>query len=235
MHPDTEALIVLSNCDTTVETLEAEYRALVKAIKASEHQLTEATVSSDAANSELSRLRAEEKEHNRRYDSYLKRVASTKRLIESGTAGDYDAAMSQLSLCKGIVDEEETALLELFEKIEQSQEASKAAENLRSHRELQVENRKSSLNERLPGLKAEVKQARAARDKAKEPVPNHHLSRYDTMKKKGLAGVSPIYQNSCGLCNMLVTSVTLAEHRRGSVVHWCKSCGRFYGAEIEFM
>jgi len=235
MHPDTEALIALSERDSEVEALEAEYRELVKAIKASENQLTEATKNRDSELNELASLRDKEKEHNRRYNSYLKRVANTKKLIESGTAGDYDAAMSQLALCKGIVDDEETALLELFELIEKKSVELESAEKLAAHRKLQVENRKASLDSRLPSLKSEVKTAREARDKAKGNVPNHHISRYDSIKKKGLTAVSPIYQGACSLCNMKVTSVTLAEHRRGSVVHWCKSCGRFYGAEIEFM
>jgi predicted nucleic acid-binding Zn-ribbon protein len=235
MHQDTEALIALSNCDTAVEALEGEYRTLVKTIKAAEHQLTEATANHDITTGELSRLRDEENKHNRRYKTYLKRVATTKNLIDSGKAGDYEAAMSQLSLCNGIVDEEETHLLELFEQIEQCIETCDSAEKLRAHRALQVDNRQSALDNRLPGLRGEVNQARAARDKAKESVPNHHLYRYDTIKKKGLTAVSPVYKNACGLCNMEVTAVTLAEHRRGSVVHWCKSCGRFYGADIEFM
>jgi len=235
MHPDTEALIALSQCDAAVEALEGEYRKLVKAIRDSEHQLTEAQKSHDKTLDELSRLRDEEKKHNRKYESYLKRVANTKKLIEDGTAGDYDTALSQLALCKEIVDQEETSLLELFDKIEQCSKECDSAATLKAHRELQVSNRQTTLDDRMPTLRAEVNKARVTRDNAKESVPAHHLSRYETIKKKGLTAVSPIQNGACSLCNMKVTSVTLAEHRRGSVVHSCKSCGRFYGAEMEFM
>ena len=233
LHPDVEELIALSGADAEVERLEAEYRELAGAVSNAKSELESADAAQTGVEEELKSLSESERDHNRRYKTYLQRVANTERLIETGQAQDFDSATAQLANCREIVDEEETALLEIFEATEEANERLERATEFRAHRALQLENREKALAERLPSLRAEVKERRAERDTQRAAVPSHHLTRYDSLRAKGLVAVSPIRSGCCSLCNMKINAVHLAEQLRGSAVHACRTCGRFLGAEVD--
>jgi len=229
MHPDCKNLVDLQKADQQKDNIEAQ----ISALKA-EHIAAEATVRSaleeeNQRRKKLNALELREKEHNQRYEKYLQKAKSTQRLIDTGQAHNFEAAQAQLNQCLLIADQEETALLELMEEMELLEVKIEDTSTMVALRKRQLNTKKESLDDQLPSLESAFTHATNLRDQQAEKVRSDHLKDYEQIRKKLRHAVVTIQESSCNSCGMEVSSMTLAEHKRGSGVHRCDNCNRFLG------
>ncbi|MEC7241366.1 MAG: hypothetical protein VXW32_09005 [Myxococcota bacterium] len=229
MHPDTEHIVALHKCDLRCETLQKDIRSLLQEVEGAARQVQDAESLLSKEQAALRELQSKEEACTRRYERYLDKAENTRKLLESGQASNYEAAQTQLEQCLEIADSEETALLELMEEIEEASERIASRERQLSLRQDQHQNRVEARNQRLPALEQELALARSQRTRKAADLREDHLSLYEQLRKKLRHAVSSIHEDACTACGMVVSSMPLAEHRRGSVVHRCRNCGRFLG------
>ncbi|MCB9741157.1 MAG: hypothetical protein H6740_00850 [Alphaproteobacteria bacterium] len=177
----------------------------------------------------LVQLREDERAHTKRMETYIKHRDRAQEAIDTGTAPDYRIAQTQVERCAAIVDEEETFLLELFEEIEAAEAAVQGAINARDAAALRAREAQGALDARLPGLEAELVEATAERDAAREGIYRPELERYGRLVGRSLEPFADIRDSTCLGCNMKVNAVDLSEHRRAAAVVSCRHCGRFLG------
>ena len=229
MHPDTEHIVALHTSDVRCESLQKEITVLQEAVAAATQKLVEAKSLAAKERAALGELQEREESCTKRYERYLDKAENTRRLMESGQVSNYDAAQTQLRQCLSIADAEETALLELMEAIEATTTQIAARDDQVALREDQRQNKIEALDEQLPGLETALAEARLTREERSLLLRDDHLSLYEQLRKKLRHAVSVIHEDACGSCGMVVSSMPLAEHRRGSAVHRCRNCGRFLG------
>ena len=180
----------------------------------------------------LQKLEERERAHNTRYERYLKKSSDTERLLQTGQASNYAVAQEQLRKCLAIADQEETAILELMEEIEQRHEVIEARSKQTAHRLGLLEKKKAVLAAQLPSLEASLAEAVQIRANQASAVRDDYLLRYEQIRKKLRHAVVTISDEACNSCGMGISSMPLAEHKRGSAVHFCANCGRFLGELI---
>lgn len=232
MHPDTEHIVALHKSDLACEALRKTIRSLKDSLKSATQKVGEAEALAAKERSLLADLQAREESATKRYERYLDKAEATRQLMETGQVSNYEAAQAQLDQCLEIADTEETSLLELMEEIEASTEAIASRERQVSLRVDQKTAREDALTNELPSLTKSLAEADALRSARAGELREDHLSLYEQIRKKLRHAVAEIHEDACNSCGMVISSMPLAEHRRGSAVHRCRNCGRFLGESI---
>ena len=230
LHDDTLKLITLWEAEAIRDRLLLDIASLQEAIDTANVALKKSKKDIEAVEKEQEAKKTEEHGHSRRFHTYCKKRDDTRELIDTGRATDYEVAERQYASCAAIADEEETILLEIMEQLDTIAEKLQNAISVSELKEHQRDERKREQESQLPGLQEQLQAATAARDNAREDTPKQHMSRYDRLRVKKLSCVVPIVSGNCGGCRMKITSVHLAEHKRGATTHHCQNCGRFLGA-----
>jgi predicted nucleic acid-binding Zn-ribbon protein len=233
MHPDTLCLIALHKADVAHEGLLASLAGFKDAVHQAKKKLKEANQVEAEERMALAALEEREKNHNLRYERYLKKSKDTELLLQSGQLSNYAAGEEQLKKCRAIADEEETSVLLLFEAIEEQLAQIEAKETIVALRKEQLQSKEKSLAEKGPTLNAQLTDATEHRANQANSVRDDHLLRYEQIKKKLRHAVVTISQSACDSCGLGISSMPLAEHSRGSAVHTCSNCGRFLGEVLQ--
>lgn len=227
MHADLEKVWNLWLKEQLRDALLTEWRGLHDAVKKLEVELTSSGERADAAVAHRDELAAEERRLNLKLDSYQKRVARAKKSIETGTASDYRAAQMQADQCAVIIDEVETELLELMERLEDANAKADAALSGKAHLAHRLEAAKKKHDERLPLLKPEFEDATAVRDAAREGIWRDQLSRYDMLRKKKFSAFASGKDQTCHGCHSGMDGTKYSTLQRDVEVVVCRHCGRF--------
>ncbi|MEE2751567.1 MAG: C4-type zinc ribbon domain-containing protein [Myxococcota bacterium] len=230
LHADTLKLITLWDAEVIRDQLLLDIASLQQSIDAAEVALAKAQQDIRLVEEEQEAKKTEEHTHSRRFHTYSKKRDETRELIDTGRAPDYEVAERQYASCAAIADEEETQLLEIMEQLDVISEKLKNTISVSELKEHQRDERKQDQADQLPGLQEQLDAATSVRDAARSDTPKHLMGRYDRLRTKELSCVVPIVSGACSGCRMKVTSVHLAEHKRGATTHHCKNCGRFLGA-----
>lgn len=229
MHEQGLKLESLWRADQARDVLLRERAALTDAVSRNNTARQEQERALASAEAALAAVREEERAVSRKLDTYTRHRDRARELIETGRAPDYHAAQAQMSQCAAIVDEEETKLLEIFERLEQATAARDGAKSALGLLGVRLAEAQSRLDARGPGLAEELATATALRDSAREGIEREWLARYDDLRRRGLSPIAPVRDGACTGCSVRMPSVELAEHRRGIALRFCRSCGRFLG------
>jgi len=232
MHPDTERLIALHKTDLQREKISSQTRALKEEVQSAAQKIRSAQQLEAQEQETLLQMQEREQTSNQRYEHYLKKARDTRNLLETGQIGNYEAGKTQLEQCLAIADSEETALLELMDEMESVQERIEARSRQVALRESQHLSKKETLDANLPGLQKAFSEAEELRLKQAQEVREDYLSLYEKIRQKLRHAVVTISDDACNSCGMGISSMPLAEHKRGSAVHRCPNCGRFLGEFI---
>lgn len=229
MHEQALKLDSLWRADQARDLLLRERAALADAIVRQSAALEAQQQQLAQAEATLAAVKDEERAVQRKLDTYVRHRDRARELIETGRAPDYHAAAAQLEQCARVVDEEETKLLELFERLEAATAARDGARGglaLIQGRLAEAQARQAA---RAEGLAAELQAATAHRDAQRDGIEREHMARYDELRRRGTSPIAPVRDGACTGCSMRVPSLELAEHRRGIALRTCRSCGRFLG------
>ncbi|MCB9762328.1 MAG: hypothetical protein H6739_21195 [Alphaproteobacteria bacterium] len=229
MHEQGLKLEALWKQDQARDALLAEGEGLRVRVERTAAQLEEARAKAAAAREALDALQAEEARRSKRMATYEKRRDQAIRLIEEGRAPDFRVAQSQAEQCAAIVDEEETALLDLMEQIDAAQGSLEALTNGQQLLELRHREATEAREARAPGLADALAGATAERDAAREGIFRENLSRYDILRRKGVTPFADVRGDACTGCQVGINAIARSEHRRGVALVHCRHCGRFLG------
>lgn len=229
MHEQTLKLAALWARERERDALLAERAALEAAVRRQQRQLTDARALLTSTAAQLKALQEEERQRTERMNAAAKRRDSTQRLIDEGRASSYEAAIKQVELSRAIVDEEENALLPLYDQLEEAQRAATGAVSGVKVVEGRLREAEAALAARAPGIAEALIPATEARDAARDGIHREWLNRYDDLRKKNMSVFGDVRDGVCQGCSVKLVPTELAEHRRGVATHYCKSCGRFLG------
>ena len=229
MHDETARLIVLWTAEQVVDELLVERAALDVAIEKAMAEFARAEEAVEGIADEQVVLKEQEHTYSRRLHTYAEKRDDTRELIDTGRAPDFQIAERQYEKCAAIADEAETALLELMESQDETDDRKAGASDVQDLKAHGLNVCRDAKSQRLPGLEDELAAAVDGRDTALKPIPPHELSRYANLRKKGLSCVVPVRDGNCTGCRMALNRTAVAEHKRGVSVHHCTNCGRFLG------
>lgn len=227
MHPEVEKVWALWEKEQARDVLLSEWRGLHEAKKKLAEEVEAAAAKTADSTAARDAIAADEKQLNRKLESYQKRLARAKKSIDTGTASDFRLAQAQVEQCTAIIDEVETELLEVMEQLEDAQELEKRAQNGEAHLRHRLEAAEKKHDERLPTLKPEFEGATSVRDAAREGLWRDSLSRYDMLRKKKLAVFAYGDGATCSGCHSGMDGTRYSTLHRDVELVTCRHCGRF--------
>lgn len=227
IHEDTLALQRLWASHEAANQLTQERSRLLERVREAETEKTRAEEELAAARDDLNRLKDGERSIQRRLHTYHKRVKTTRELIESGHAVDYQVARQQLDSCLEIVDALETEALETMEAIDAAESRIATAEERLTEATGTVEDVHRARETGLPRIDQELQRLKEERTRLREDIPAAHLERFDRLVARGRSAVATLQGTTCSACNFNSPPQVVIEINRGSRVHACRNCGRF--------
>lgn len=230
MHEQALRLEALWRQDHERDEILRERRGLDERLKQARTGHADAEKRLAEATQHLNALTADEQEHTKKLNNYLKRRDQAQGLIDTGRAPDYTVAQMQVTQCSAAVDQEEDILLALFDRIDAARAEQEAAKNGVGLMALRVREAEAARDAKAPGLDEQLVAATALVKAAREGIQREHLGRYDILRGKGQTPFADVRDGACTGCNVKINSVSLAEHRRSIAVTACASCSRFLGA-----
>jgi hypothetical protein len=222
-----DTLIELQKLDVTIATLDAQARAIPKAIEALEGHLNKARDAFDAAKGRSDHLlkerRAKERELEEAAENAKKKQA---RLFEIKTNEEYSAVLKEIEALRAKSSQLETDILERMEAadvmsktVADFETTFKAAQaNLQKERQA-TEAQLADLQKQLAGLQT-ARKAQASR------LDPDLLRLYARLLKNRELAVVVVSDGSCAGCGMTLTPQTYNEVKRNDRMFTCPSCNR---------
>jgi uncharacterized protein len=169
--------------------------------------------------------RGEERAGTRRLEDLRGSRASALRILETG-AGSAEAAQRQLERCDGLIDEGETAQLELLEAQDGLAATLDSAESALGAAEAHTAKLEAEVPGRIQEHEAAVSVQVAARAPVADRLPRDIAERYRSFRQRGRWAVARIRDKTCESCAMTVQPQMIADLRRGRLVA-CHGCHRW--------
>jgi len=226
--PELDALLELQRQDTRL----LEAKRLRDSIPRRREALNEAVVAAktalDQAKKELEQIRLA----RRAVEKEVETIAAEARKLENQlhaikTNKEYQALLHEIELLKNKRSDQETKILEAFDREEKLSAAVSTAEKRVQTEEAKRKEGEETLAREAAELDQRIHSLSADRDAVKPRVPAPLLSRYDRLAsaRDGVA-VAEVKKGACGACFKGLTPHALQEARKGDQIQICESCGR---------
>lgn len=224
MHPDLVAISNVWQRDADTDRLKAEHGVLAGAVTSANTALAAGRARVTAAEAALAAVKEEERKNARQREDYGAKRDATQRMIDSGTAPDYDAATRQLESCIRIVDELETTALELLDRLDAAQAELAAARADVAAAEAALATARAALTARDADLRAELGRVLEAREAAWAELPHEYRTPYTDLRRRKRRALVNVVENTCTECSMRVPPQRLVEVQMARAVHTCPGC-----------
>lgn len=155
----------------------------------------------------------------------LKRFQAQMMAIK--TNKEYDALVGQIDSVKGVINEKETQLLEVIEKIEKLQ--SDSVDFSKKFKEIRERNTKelSTLQEKMDSVGSKMQIKEDERNNITVRIPKRTMSVYERVRKsRGGTVVVTVKKRACGACYKALPPHRIQEIKRGDQIITCDNCGR---------
>ncbi len=155
----------------------------------------------------------------------LKKLQSQMMLIK--TNKEYDALISQIDNVKEAINEKETKILELIEKVDTLEsnidDYKKRAEELKDQNEKQL----SILQDKMDSVGTKMQSKEDERRTIIVNVPKRTMSVYERVRKnRGGDVVITVKKRACGACYKALPPHRIQEIKRSDQIITCDNCGR---------
>lgn len=186
-----------------------------------------ATTSSGVAEAQalVDANKTEERAAQRRIDELRQKRASALRILETG-AGDASAAERQLENCDRLIDETETAMLEVLEAQDHVKGTLAAAQQRRAAADEALGRARAETPPRVAELSASIATLGAELDGELGALPADIRKRYQALRGAGKWPVAHVKDGSCASCRMSVPPQKVAEVKKGRIEE-CNGCKRW--------
>lgn len=225
MNPDLQLLAQLDELDRKLSSCAADITKRREAQAALESGHTQACTALAAAKAEVERVKAEERATQRKLDDLAKSRASALKVLESGL-GSTSAAERQLERCDQLIDETESAMLELLEAQDRAASALVRATGAEAEAQRALSQGQAEIPRAIEQLEAQSALARAEHTKLHGQLATDLRSRYDGFRSRGRYAVARIHSGGCDACSYTVQPQMIADLQRGRMVT-CQGCHRW--------
>jgi predicted nucleic acid-binding Zn-ribbon protein len=149
------------------------------------------------------------------------------QMMSIKTNREYDALISQIDTVKEAINEKETEILELIEKVENLESSiddyKKKAEETQKQNEKQL----AILQEKMDSVGSKIDAKLDERNNIIVRVPRQTMSVYERVRKnRGGDVVVPVRKRACGACYKALPPHMIQEIKRGDRLITCDNCGR---------
>lgn len=222
-----DKLIELQKLDLAIATLDAQARAIPKAIEALEGHLTKAREAFDAAKSQSDHLlkerRAKERELEEAAQNAKKKQA---RLFEIKTNEEYSAVLKEIEVLRSKSSQLETDVLERMEAADVVSKAVAEAEKVFKAAQAALQKERQEKETQLAALQKELAGLQATRKAQASRLDTELLRLYMRLLKSREVAVVVVSDGSCEGCGMTLTPQTYNEVKRNDRMFTCPSCNR---------
>lgn len=228
MLPELDALLALQRQDTLLLESKRKQDAIPKRRDALRESLAEARTALQQSKKDLDQARLGRRGLEKEVETFAAEAARLERqLHDVKTNKEYQALLHEIELVKGKRSDQETKILESFEREEAMAATVAAAEKRVKTEEVRLQEGEEGLAREDASLGQAIHSITQDRDAVKPRVPAALLSRYERLlgARDGVAVVE-VRKGACGACFKGLTPHAIQEARKGDVVQTCESCGR---------
>jgi len=222
-----DKLIELQKLDVAIAKLDAEARAIPKALEALEGRLGKAREAFEIAKGRSDQLqkdrRAKERELEEAAQNAKKKQA---RLFEIKTNEEYSAVLKEIEALKTKSSQLETEVLEQMEAADLTAKTVAEAERIFKTAQLDVQTERREKEARLATLQKDLAGLEATRKGQASRLDGDLLRMYVRLMKSRDLAVVTVADGSCQGCGMTLTPQTYNEVKRNDRMFACPSCNR---------
>lgn len=208
----------VARIDTAIETARQRLESARVLSERREAERSEAAAALDAN-------RHEERSGQRRLEELRQSREAALRVLQSG-AGSPEAAERQFARCEGLIDEGETAQLEILEKQDELVAALALADRTLGEAQAELKRLEREVPAEIAGHEAARKERIAARGPVFAALPAELSGRYESFRARGRWAVARIHDTTCDACAMTVQPQMIVDLRKGRLVA-CHGCHRW--------
>lgn len=228
MLPELDALLALQRQDTLLLEAKRMREDIPKRRERLRESLAQAKSSLDRAKKDLDQVRLTRRAVEKEVETILSESAKLERQLQDvKTNKEYQALLHEIELLKGKRSDQETKILESFEREEALSTATASGERRVKEEEVGLMEGEEALAREGAAIDQKLHSISQDRDAVKPRVPALLLSRYDRIlaARDGVAVVE-VRKNACGACFKGLTPHAVQEARKGDQIQICESCGR---------
>lgn len=228
MLPELDALLALQRQDSLLLEARRKKDGIPKRRDALRGAVEGARATLDQAKKDLEQARLARRAVEKEVEGIAAESAKLERqLHDVKTNKEYQAFLHEIELLKNKRSEQETKILESFDREEKLSAALGAAERRLKEEEVRLQEGDETLAREDAALDQRLHSLSQDREAVKPRVPPTLLSRYDRLlaARDGVA-VAEVRKGACGACFKSLTPHALQEARKRDQVQMCESCGR---------
>jgi len=226
--PELDALLALQRQDSLLLEARRQKEGIPKRRDALRGAVEGARTTLDRAKKELEQARLARRTVEKEVEAISAESAKLERqLHDIKTNKEYQAFLHEIELLKNKRSEQETRILESFDREEKLSSAVGAAERRLKEEEARLKEGDETLAREDAALDQRLHSLTQDREAVKPRVPPTLLTRYDRLlaAREGVA-VAEVRKGACGACFKALTPHALQEARKRDQVQMCESCGR---------
>ena len=222
-----DKLIDLQKLDVAIAKLDAEVRAIPKAIDALEGRLAKARDALDRARAQADQLHKNRRAKERELDEIAQGAKKKQaRLFEIKTNEEYSAVLKEIEALKVKSSKLETEILEQMEEADATTKTVAEAEQVFTAAQLDLQKERHEKEAQLAALQEELAGFQATRKGQAGRLDRELLRVYTRLMKSRDLAVVVVSDGSCQGCGMTLTPQTYNEVKRNDRMFTCPSCNR---------
>lgn len=222
-----DRLIELQKLDLAIAKLEAEARAIPKAIDALEGRLAKARDTFDAANVQADQLQKDRRVKERDLEEASQNTKKKQaRLFEIKTNEEYSAVLKEIEALKVKSSKLETEILEQMEQADVSAKAVREADQVFRTAQSELQKERQEKETQLAALQKELAGLQVTRKGQASRLDGELLRLYARLMRNRDVAVVVVADGSCQGCGMALTPQAYNEVKRNDRMFTCPSCNR---------
>lgn len=182
----------------------------------------------EKAKNDVLELELQQKKAESRINAHketIHKLETQSNMVKKNT--EYQAMLQQISDYKNKISDEESLIIDLIDKIEQSKKTyRRIAEDIKFEN-ASLKSEFLDLEKLITDVKADIASLQSERQSLTAPIEASVLNRYESLLKRGVGKPLALVQNGiCENCHMRITPQTLSSAMK-KLVTFCDNCQHF--------
>lgn len=228
MRNQLEKLIVLQTIDLRVLQMEREKSQIPQSIASLEEDLRREEEKFRLAKETLEKLQKDRRKKEKDLEEEVDKVKKAEaRVLEIKTNKEYQAVLKEIESAKKLNRQREEEILDLLEKLEESQKRITRGEKELEEKRKEMERQVSGLRQKESSFEQEMAGNVQQKEQKEKEIPPPLLSRYRMLaeKRQGIA-VARVVQGVCQACHMNLRPQLYIELQKQDSLILCPNCNR---------
>lgn len=228
MRDQLEKLVVLQTIDQRVLEMEREKSQIPQSIASLEEELQREEEKLRLSKEGLEKLQKDRRKKEKDLEEEVDKVKKTEaRVLEIKTNKEYQAVLKEIDNAKKLNRQREEEILEILEKLEESQKRIAQEERVLEEKRQAMERRVTALRQKESSFEKEMAGSVQQKEQKEKEITPELLSRYRMLaeKRQGIA-VARVVQGVCQACNMNLRPQLYIELQKQESLILCPNCNR---------